>query len=512
MAYISSYKDQNWLIPQSIRDMISEDHICFFIEEFVDSLDFSGFDLIYEGPGHPAYPPRILMKVILQGMLCKERSSRRLANTCRENFVFMYLAEKVQPNFRTICRFRRDNAKFIKEAFKETVSLASDNNLVDLSLICIDGSKMKANASKKKCLKREQVEQLDSIIDKMIEEDIRQDKIDEEIYKSEENLTNLDRKSLKEIVRTYKKSKDKEKIKEKCKKVEKEFQGDEKVKQVSLTDPECRMMQNKKGTYELGYNVQFTADFKDQIILANDVCQDRNDLNQLQPQIESTKENIKLKKDTKVGADCGYSSGKNLKFLEDEKLEGYIPNKTQAKELDDREQALKQDDYEYDWERDEVIVDRIRLRYCNTYYNKKDNANYHCYKSDNNKISKFVPEFFRERLRMKEKMDTESGKKIYNLRKTVVEPVIGNIKENLGFREFRLRGLDGVRLELNLVSIVHNLKKIWLAGGKISKDNKIFIFVLVKNIECGTACTTNLKILGLEYRRHFKRMPNLLII
>ena len=204
MAYISSFKGQNWLIPQSIRDMIPKNHICFFVEEFVESLDFSGFDMINEGPGHHSYHPRIIMKIILQGMLSKERSSRKLASASRENFIFMYLAEKVQPNFRTLCRFRADNSKFIKETFKETVNLASENDLIDLSLICTDGSKIKANASKKKFLKEEQVDRLDSIIDAMIEEDIKQDEIDERISDGrEENLTNLETKNFKEIVKSY---------------------------------------------------------------------------------------------------------------------------------------------------------------------------------------------------------------------------------------------------------------------------------------------------------------------
>ncbi len=169
------------MIPQSIRDMIPMGHICFFVEEFVDSLDFSEFDMTNEGAGHPSYHPRIITKIIIQGMLSKERSSRKLASACRENFVFMYLAEKVQPEFSTICRFRRNNREFIKETFRETVKLADENDLVDLNLICTDGSKIKANASKKMCLTKDQVDRLDSIIDKMIEEDIKQDEIEKEI-------------------------------------------------------------------------------------------------------------------------------------------------------------------------------------------------------------------------------------------------------------------------------------------------------------------------------------------
>src|SRR3990167_8699153 len=104
MAYIASNKNQNWLLPLSIKDMIPKGHICFMVEEFASSLDFSNFDMIYDGAGHPAYHPAIIMKILIQGMLSKVRSSRKLASGCRENFVFMYLAEKVQPDFRTIAR------------------------------------------------------------------------------------------------------------------------------------------------------------------------------------------------------------------------------------------------------------------------------------------------------------------------------------------------------------------------------------------------------------------------
>src|SRR3989339_717054 len=316
MVYMNSFKGQNWLIPQSIQDTIPKNHICFFVEEFVDSLDFSNFDMISERPGHPSYHPRIIMKIIIQGMLSKERSSRKLAGACRENFVFMYLAEKVQPNFRTIARFRKNNFSFVKEAFKETINLAEEYNLIDLNVICTDDSKIKANASKKAFLKKEQLSQLDSIIDKMVEEDIEQDEIDKESYDAkEENITNLEIKNLKEIVKNYRNVKNKEKLKETCKKAIKEFDKDPKIKRVSLSDPECRMMKNKKGFFELDYNIQFSVDSKNQIIVANDVCQDRDDSHQLEPQIKNVRENVKLIKDTKVAVDCNFNNLYNFNFL-----------------------------------------------------------------------------------------------------------------------------------------------------------------------------------------------------
>jgi len=492
MTYVSSYKDQNWLLPTSIKQMIPQNHISFFVEEFVESLDFSGFDMISEGAGHPSYHPRIIMKIIIQGMLSKERSSRKLACACRENFVFMYLAEKVQPNFRTIARFRKNNASFVKVAFKETINLASEHALIDLNVICTDGSKIKANASKKAFLKKEQLSQLDSIIDKMIKEDIEQDEIDRESYdEKEENITDLEMKNLKEIVKNYRNVKDKEKLKENCKKAAEEFDKDPQIKRVSLSDPECRMMKNKKGFFELDYNVQFTVDSKNQIIVANDVCQDRTDTYQLQPQIKCVKENVKLKKNTKVVADCNYNAGSNLKYFEENVIDGYVPTLSQAQEIDEKEKTIKEDDYEYDWEKDEIILEGVRLKYAGTWNQGENKTRRRIYRSEDGKVVKKVIEFFRERLRMKEKMETEGGKKIYSLRKIVVEPVIGNIKYNFGFNEFLVRGLDGAKLELNIASIAHNLKKIWILRGKISKNNENLFFELImawNYLNYGTAC------------------------
>lgn len=489
MAYISSFKDQNWLIPHSINDMIPEDHICFFVEEFVESLNFNGFEMINEGVGHPSYHPRIIMKILLQGMISKERSSRKLANACRENFVFMYLAEKVQPNFRTICRFRENNSKFIREVFKETINLASKHNLIDLNVICTDGTKIKANASSKRFLDAEQIDRLDSIIDSMIEEDIKKDKIDMENNLREENLTNLDSKNLKEIVKEYKKSTNKEMLKKRCNEAKEEASNLSDNKRVSITDPDCRIMLNKKGKTEPAYNAQLTVDSKNQIILANDACKDPTDINQLEPQVKMTKENIELKKDTKIAADCGYNNGKNYMVLEREELIGYIPNQEQVQEMYERRKKVKQDDYECDFEKDEIIINGERYRFYGM-WKKKKNSKERCYKAESGKIKR-VPEFFRERLRMKERMKSIDGRMIYNIRKQVIEPVIGNIKYNLGLQEFSMRGLDSAKLELNLVCIAHNIKKIWKSIREINSINKNISFYLIikhNQIYCDTAC------------------------
>jgi len=487
MSYISSYKNQDWILPPSIKDMIPENHICFFVEEFVDGLDFSDFDLIYEGSGAPAYHPRILMKILLQGMLSKERSSRKISSACCESFVFMYLAEKVQPNFRTICRFRRQNAHFIKNVFKETIKLAQKFDLTDLSFIAIDGTTFKANANKKRVVKREQLENLDFVVDKIFEEDLKQDEIDEKVFSSEENISNMDKRDFKKIVFEYRRVKDIEKVKKKISSAKEEISKDEKLKKVSLTDSQARMMQNKQRVRELSYNTQFSVD-KNQIIVASDVCQDGHDAHQLIPQIEEVKKNLELNEENKFSADCGYSDVENIKYCEDNNIDLYVPSRAQAQKFDGKDQTLNHDKYEYDEEKDEIVVGNLRFRRSGGYV-RKDGRQIATFYNKELKKKKDVPKEFRSRLRMRDKMETPPAREIYARRKITVEPVIGQIKENFGLRQFSLRGLDGARIEINIVAICHNLKKIWKYRGgfgrNIGENGKLRIYFVDINFIVG---------------------------
>ena len=133
MVYVESYKGQTWLLPPSIEELISEDHICFLVESLIESMDFSLFDEKYSGAGRPAYHPKIILKLLVMGVINKVRSSRNLARNARENIVYMYLAEKLNPDFRTISDFRKNNPAIVKEVFKHTVSLAKQAGLVDLN-------------------------------------------------------------------------------------------------------------------------------------------------------------------------------------------------------------------------------------------------------------------------------------------------------------------------------------------------------------------------------------------
>ena len=154
------------------------------------------------------------------------------------------------------------------------------------------------------------------------------------------------------------------------------------------------------------------------------------------------------------------ATAKNIKFAEDENIDLYVPSRAQAQKFDGKKQSLNHDKYEYDWKKDELIVGKNRF-YFKAAYTRKNGKKILMYYNDRIKRKKDVPFHFRERLRMRDKMSAEEGRKIYSLRKITVEPVYGNIKQNLGFREFLLRGLERVKIEMNLVCISHNLQKIW---------------------------------------------------
>src|SRR5664280_3844431 len=110
--------------------------------------DFSEFEIRYDGSGHPAYHPRLICKILIQSMLDRVRSSRSIARNVRENVVYMYLAENLQPDFRTISDFRKENEKLITEVFKNTVKAAKDLGVIDLERLSTDGSIVKVSASK----------------------------------------------------------------------------------------------------------------------------------------------------------------------------------------------------------------------------------------------------------------------------------------------------------------------------------------------------------------------------
>jgi transposase len=473
MAYIPSYKGQTWLLPPNIEDMIPEDHICYLIEGLVESLDYTKFDTQYSGAGHPAYHPKILLKILIMGIIDKVRSSRRLAKNIRENIAYIYLSEMLIPDFRTISDFRKNNPELLKEVFTHTVSFAKEEGLLDLSYLCTDGSKIKANASNRAVMNKEELKTLLHFVEGELAEWEKQDAREDE--KEEANQpANINKRTIRKAAQYYI-TKLKEKDTDAINRLQQAMSALEtdKVKQVSTTDPESRFMKTKGGRIELAYNCQVTMS-KNGIILANDVCNESTDYKQLIPQIQQTQTHIgNLTKNTVWACDSGYFEGENINFLLDNNIDGYIPdnNSSKAKNPYDKK------NFTYNPEKDKYLCPMGQtVELAGEHYDRQKNKGVRLYKGqtclncreqrqctqskDGIRYLKMFPHEI-QRYAMTAKMETKQAKELYRLRQQIVEPVFGDIKENKGMRRFLTRGIATVRGEFHLICAAVNIKRIW---------------------------------------------------
>ncbi len=482
MAYIPSHKDQAWLLPPSIEELIPEDHICFLVESIVDNLDYQAFDIKYSGAGHPAYHPGILLKLLVMGVMDRVRSSRRLARNARENVVYLYLSEKLSPDFRTISDFRKDNPALVKEVFKHTVSFARQEGLLDLSHLSTDGSKVKANASNRRVMNKDELRVLLKFVDDELEEWARQDTREDSEFgdlRGSDQLPKQSKKTIRKAAQYYlKKVREsgpafKEEIRNSLQEANQEAE-EEGLSKVSITDPESRFMKNKKGRIELSYNPQITVD-KEGFIIANDITQSPVDTGQLQPQVLQTEENLGcLPERVAWSFDAAYFEGGNIRFLADKKIDGYIPDGNEKKEAD----PFDKEHFQYDAIRDGYRCPENKpIPFLGAHFDKLKNKTIRIYKGnacpacqsqskctkrkDGIRYLKRYP-WETERNSMVAKMKTPQAKGVYKLRQQIVEPVIGDIKENQGLRAFLTRGIQGAKTEFNLACAARNLKRIWL--------------------------------------------------
>jgi len=482
MAYIQSHKEQAWLLPPSIEDLIPEDHICFLVESLVDNLDYQSFDIKYSGAGRPAYHPRILLKLLVIGVLDRVRSSRRLARNARENVVYLYLSEKLTPDFRTISDFRKDNPALVKEAFKHTVSFAKEEGLLDLSHLSTDGSKVKANASNRRVLTKDELNVLLKFVEEELEEWAKQDAQEDSVFgdlRGSDQLPKQSKKTIRKAAQYYiKKVREKgpafkEDVRDTLQKASQEVE-EQGLNKVSITDPESRFMKNKKGRIELSYNPQLTVD-KAGFILANDITQSAHDSGQLQPQVLQTEENLKgIPEHVAWSFDSGYFEGSNIKFLADKKIDGYIPDNNEKKES----APFDKKHFQYDAANDAFrCPENHAVIFAGEHFDNQKNKAIRVYKGigcsacqsqsrctkrkDGIRYLKMFP-YEVERNVMVAKMKTPQAHKVYKLRQQIVEPAIGDLKENQGLRAFLARGIQGARIELSLACAARNLRKIWI--------------------------------------------------
>lgn len=227
MAFIKSLKNQVWTLPPDIRDLIPSDHICYLVESFVDEMDFREFEIRYDGSGHPAYHPRIVCKILIQSMLDRVRPSRAIARNVRENVVYMYLSENLQPDFRTISDFRKENKTLITELFKNTVKAAKDLGVIGLEQLSTDGSTVKASASKNSVVMEDVLKIIGEYVKNELEKGIEIDKVEDEHFgncRGYDQLNESGKHKVKAVVAKYIKQANEDKF-DKKKKDKRYYQG-----------------------------------------------------------------------------------------------------------------------------------------------------------------------------------------------------------------------------------------------------------------------------------------------
>ncbi len=227
---------QTWLVPRRVTDFIPEDHVCYFIANLVEEIDFQDIEQKYRYTrGKPAYSRRMLLRVVITASVDGIFSSRKIARLAEENVIYMYLSGMDKPDFRTICRFKIECAGQIEEAFKLTVEVAKNMGMVQLNHIAIDGTKIKARASSANLINQEEIQTIRKILKKGIETDQEEDKIygDKRGDEIPSELTS------------------RKKVREKIQKVQKENSDDEnenKLRESSfrLVEQACASNQRKK--------------------------------------------------------------------------------------------------------------------------------------------------------------------------------------------------------------------------------------------------------------------------
>jgi transposase len=428
-SYRPYYPDEELLLPPSLRDWLPESHLAYFVSDVVDNLDLSAMDAVYgtEKRGQPPYDPLMMTKVLVYGYCIGVFSSRRIEKRLVEDIAFRVLAADNQPNFRTISDFWKIHLQTLSGLFEQVLKIALEAGVMKVGRVALDGTKVKANASKHKAMSHDRMvekeKQLKAEVQQLLEQaeaadaeedarhgkDRRGDELPEELARRETRLKRIREAKRALAARAREKAEGEGSNPKQAKPKEKD--------QYNFTDPESRIMKGTDGFVQ-AYNAQAAVEPDLQLIVGQTVTKAANDKEQLLPMVETIQEQSGQRPE-EILADSGYCSEKNLEGLEsadqpEQKINGYIATERQ-----------KHDEYKEPCPRGPLPQDATRVD------------------------------------RMRRKLKTKAGKAVYAARKAIVEPVFGQIKQARGFRQFLLRGIEKVRGDWSLLCLTHNILKLY---------------------------------------------------
>jgi transposase len=396
----------------------------WFISETVDQLDLCEIVDRYRdgGQGNLPYHPAMMLKILIFAYATGVFSSRRIARQIEENIAFRVLAAENMPDHRTICRFREQHLEAFERLFVQVVQIARDAGLVKMGTLAVDGSKIRANASKRKAMSYERMQQEEKRLHKEIRAlthratkrdaaedvefgpDFRGDQLPEELQRREDRLAKI--QAAKRRLEARKREEADDDPSSRPGRSGRDPVGKPKPKdQENFTDPESRIMKDGSGAFQQCYNTEVAVDGRERIIVAASVQQSASDVRALIPLVEQAKRNVGIRAE-EVLADAGYASEANLKALERRKIKGYVALGREGKAA------------------------------------REPNPEAHATR------------------RMASRLRSKRGRTKYKRRKHLAEPPFGWMKRGLGFRQFSLRGLAKVTREFNLVCLALNLRRM----------------------------------------------------
>ena len=457
MAYrYGNNRYQRELMPESIDEYIADDDPVRAYDAFIEALDLKnlGITLDPNKRGNPEYHPRVMLKLIVYGTSYGIHSSRKLERALYHNFSFIWLAQGLKPDHKTIAQFRRHNSNTIAQVLKQCALLCIRLNLIEGNTLFLDGSKIRANASVSNSWDKKKVEKVLKRIDCRINEILQEyDSIDD----AEENCRSL--------VTMESELKNQRVLKDKVEGILKELKEQE-LKSINTTDPECTRINSPHGSHA-GYSMQNVVDEKHGLILSTDVASVNNDLTQFALQIDTA--NRVLGSNCKIAcADSGYASTDELEKIDKKGILVVVPSQRQVS--DKKPNPFDKEHFTYHDEGDYYTCPKgHRLTFS---YTKKKERVYaitdkricfactHFGKCTSSKRGRIVTRLHNEKVREKLEAQYESNKEIYKKRKEKVEHPFGHIKRNLSFSSFLLRGLDGVRAEASILATCFNLRRM----------------------------------------------------
>jgi transposase len=438
-------RDQAFLLPPCMKDWLPKGDLAYFIADLSETLDLSEIDRYYQAgktlSGQPPFHPRVMVALLLYAYCLGRTSSRKIARLCERDLGCRIVSADQQPNFRTISEFRRIHLKALNGLFVQVLHLAREAGLVKLGHVALDGTKVKANASKHKAMscarmcEREaqyaqevaellkRAQEIDEAEDREYGKDVRGDELPEELPFREKRLAKIRaaKKALEEAAKE--KARSEGKLDEQDKPIPpkrgqppKTPPGTPEPKaQRNFTDPESPIMKMGDGSFDPAYNCQAAVDSAHQIIVAKDATAAANDKQQVVPMFEQIQRNPG-RQPKQGSADSGYYSESNVRYLRERRIDDYLcPDRLKHGETPPPVRGPIPAGLSF--------IDRVRR-----------------------------------------KLMKKIGRRTYALRKQIVEPVFGQIKSARGLRQFLLRGREKVQGEWSLWCTTHNVLKLWTAA------------------------------------------------